>query len=224
MSELTKMQDNEEFKVLVSGTNELEALRANLGEGGIEPGSLDKIKMPGSGGKFFEIPDVSGERSESNFKGIIVNWQDVRAYWKDAFAGEQAPDCNSFDMQKGVGTPGGECATCPMNEWGSADNSNAKACKEKRKLLILMEGQIFRVYMDAPTMSLAPLKKYFQQLASKNIPFHSVVTEFGLKQEENAGGIKYSRLNVVMDRSLTVDEVKGLASYSQTFESAMRGN
>ena len=225
MSELTTTQNNKEFPVLVSGANELEALKANLGSGGIEPGSLDKLKMPGSGGKFFEIPDVSGEKSESSFKGIIINWQDVRAYWQESFSGEQPPDCNSMDMQTGVGNPGGDCATCPMNQWGSADgDSQGKACKEKRKMLILMEGNIFPVLMDAPTMSLAPIKKYFQALASKNIPFHSVVTIFSLDQNENANGIKFSKLSVIMDRSLTDTERDGLSNYKKTFESAFIGN
>jgi len=224
IAKIPKIPNDTEYPILVSGASELNALKANLGSGGIEPGSLDKIKIPGSGGKAFEIPDVSGEKSEKSFKGIIVKWADIRAYWKGEFGGEQAPDCNSFDSTTGVGDPGGDCLTCPLAQWGSADKGNGQACKSKRKMLILMEGNAFPVIMDAPTMSIAPIKKYFQQLASKNVPYFTVVTVFGLEQSENASKIKFSKLSMALDRHLTADEKDGLASYSTNFESAFRGN
>lgn len=79
--------------------------------------SFPAIKIPAGGGLAWTLPD--GEPAKE-IQCVILHRQPVRAFWREAFSGEgNPPDCTSIDNLIGQGDPGGECATCPLNEWGS---------------------------------------------------------------------------------------------------------
>ena len=67
--------------------------------------------------------------------------------------GNQPPDCCSFDGVTGEGEPGGACRKCPLNQFGSGENG-AKACKNRRRIYVLREGEIFPLLLSLPTGSL----------------------------------------------------------------------
>jgi len=96
---------------------------------------FDRVKLPAGGGTAFEIPSAEGEDSEmvKDITGIIVYNHPAYAYYQDKYTGgNNPPDCGSFDGVTGIGTPGGDCATCPYNRFGSGDGQS-KLCKNKRK-------------------------------------------------------------------------------------------
>lgn len=76
------------------------------------------------------------------------------------------------------------CAGCPQDAWGSADKGKGKACKERRRLALMMEGQIEDMQnadvamIRVPVTSVKKWKEYVHGLKSAmNRPPYAVVTE-----------------------------------------------
>ena len=112
--------------------------------------TLDRVKLPAGGGTAFEVPSEDGEDTEmaKDITGVILYNHPAFAYYAAAFAGgHAAPDCSSIDGLNGVGTPGGDCRTCPFNKFGSGDGQS-KLCKNKRMLYILREGENIPALVD----------------------------------------------------------------------------
>ena len=89
--------------------------------------TLDRVKLPTGGGTAFEIPSDEGEESEmaKDITGVIVYNHPAYAYYRDKYTGgSNPPDCGSFDGVTGIGTPGGVCAKCPYNRFGSGEGQS----------------------------------------------------------------------------------------------------
>ena len=107
--------------------------------------TFDRVKLPAGGGTAFELPAADGEEAEmvKEITGVIVYNHPAYALYMDKYAGgNNPPDCGSFDGIMGVGNPGGKCADCPYNKFGSGDGQS-KLCKNKRLLYILREEELF---------------------------------------------------------------------------------
>jgi hypothetical protein len=167
-------------------------------------GSFERIKIPAAGMTVFEIP---GENP-------------LYAYYTDKYTGgSNPPDCGSFDGITGVGNPGGDCAGCPFNKFGSGENG-AKACKNRRRIYLLREGEIFPMILSLPTGSLKDFTRYIMRLLSKGKKSNSVVTKFTLKKATNNSGIAYSQAQFSVDRDLTGEEfalISGLTEQVKAF-------
>jgi hypothetical protein len=57
-----------------------------------------------------------------------------------------------------------------------------------------------------PPTSLKALRRYFLDLAGNEMPYYGVVTRLTLRQEKNAGGIKYSKIEASMVSELNDEE------------------
>ena len=119
--------------------------------------------------------------------------------------GNNPPDCGSFDGITGIGDPGGLCKKCPYNEFGSGENG-AKACKNRRRIYVLREGELFPLLLSLPTGSLKEFTKYLKRLLSKGKKSNMVVTSFSLKKAANKGGVTYSQAHFAVSRDLSKDE------------------
>ncbi len=86
-----------------------------------------------------------------------------------------------FDGHHGEGNPGGSCDSCPLNQYGSGKNG-AKACKNRRRLYLLREGDIFPVILSLPTGSLKSFTRYLMRVIPKYKNSNAVVTKFTLKK------------------------------------------
>lgn len=183
----------------------------------------DRLKMPSGGGTAFELPGDDDEpEMVKSITGVILYQHPVYAYYKDKYnGGSNPPDCGSYDGITGVGDPGGSCAECPYNQYGSGDG-RAKACKNRRMLYILMEGELFPVTLSLPTGSLKEFTKYVKRQLSKGRTLSQIVTKISLKKVTNASGIAYSQAVFTFDRALDsaelaaiepmVDQVKAYAA------------
>ncbi|OQB13013.1 MAG: hypothetical protein BWY15_01977 [Firmicutes bacterium ADurb.Bin193] len=169
--------------------------------------SFEKIKIPSAGSTFFEIEDENGESAGvAEFSGVIVYQHPLHCYYKTKYTGgNNPPDCGSFDGVNGIGDPGGLCKRCPYNEFGSAENG-AKACKNRRRIYVLREGELFPLLLSLPTGSLKEFTKYLKRLLSKGKKSNMVVTSFSLKKATNAGGVTYSQAHFAVSRDLSNDE------------------
>lgn len=192
-----------------------EVLSANLG--GEAPGAFDlpRIRIPAGGGLAWTVPTLDGPEPTKALTGVIVMWHTSRGYWARSFEDSGTgtpPDCSSSDGMNGVGTPGGLCARCPQNEFGSA--GAGKACKEARLLYIIRPGDILPTVIALAPMSIKPCKDYFLGLAAeRRVPYYAVETTITLEQAKNAGGITYSRAKFTPGRTLADDEVQRIRAY-----------
>lgn len=183
--------------------------------------SFDRVKLPAGGGTAFEIPSAESEEYEmsKDITGVIVYNHPSFAYYRDKYTGgSNPPDCGSFDGVTGIGNPGGSCATCPYNKFGSGDGQS-KLCKNKRMLYILREGELFPITLSLPTGSLKSFTNYVKSQLSRGRKLNQVVTKITLKKASNASGIAFSQAVFAFERMLTADERAGVAGVTETVKS-----
>ena len=124
---------------------------------------FERIKIPSAGSTMFEVPGEDGEpEAVKEFSAVILLQHPINAYYATKYTGGNLPpDCASLDGETGVGTPGGLCAKCPLNEFDSGDNGG-KACKNRRRIYVLREGEVFPLLLSLPTGSLKEFGRVYQ--------------------------------------------------------------
>ena len=170
---------------------------------------FERIKMPSGGTTLFKMPadDTDEPSFVKEFSAVILYHHPIRAYFKTKFTGAtNPPDCGSLDAVKGYGEPGGDCRNCIYNEFDTGENG-AKACKERQRLYLLREGEIFPMLLSLPTGSLKEFSRYLMRILTKGIKSNEVVTKFSLTTATNKGGIVYAKASFKMERKLTTDEI-----------------
>ena len=178
---------------------------------------FERIKMPSGDTLVFQLPSENPEEPEikKEFTAVILYHHPIRAYFKGKYDGSvNPPDCGSLDAVTGYGEPGGDCENCIYNEYGTAEN-NAKACKERRRLYLLREGELFPVMLSLPPSSLKELSRYLMRLLSKGRKSYEVVTKFSLTKAVNKGGIAYAKATFRAARPLTAEELPLIAKLSE---------
>ena len=171
---------------------------------------FERIKMPSGGTTLFKMPtdDTDEPSFVKEFSAVILYHHPIRAYFKTKFTGAtNPPDCGSLDAVKGYGEPGGDCRNCIYNDFGTGDNG-AKACKERQRLYLLQEGELFPILLSLPTGSLKEFSRYLMRLLTKGIKSNEVVTKFSLTTATNKGGIVYAKASFKIERKLTDDELQ----------------
>lgn len=179
--------------------------------------TFERIKIPSAGSTVFEVPGENPGEPDTvkEFSAVILYHHPLYAYYKDKYTGgSNPPDCGSFDGITGEGDPGGSCAKCPYNQFGSGENGS-KACKNRRRIYVLREGEIFPLILSLPTGSLKEFSRYIKRLLSKGKKSNSVVTRFSLKKATNSSGITYSQAQFAVDRDLTADEYALISKLSE---------
>lgn len=170
--------------------------------------SFERIKIPSAGSTVFEVPgeDPNEPDAVKEFSAVILYHHTIHAFYKSKYTGgNNPPDCGSFDGVIGEGDPGGSCAKCLYNQFGSGENGS-KACKNRRRVYVLREGEIFPLLLSLPTGSLKEFTRYIKRLLGKGKTSNSIVTRFTLKKAVNSGGITYSQAQFAVDRTLSPDE------------------
>lgn len=176
--------------------------------------TFDRIKIPAGGSTAFEIPDGDGEDTQmvKDVTGVILLHHPAYAFYTEKYAGgSNPPDCGSFDGIMGNGNPGGQCATCPNNQYGSGDGQG-KACKNRRMIYILMECEMFPMVLSLPTGSLKEFTKYVKRQLSKGRRLSQIVTKVSLKKATSNSGIAFSQAVFTFDRLLNPDEKNAVNS------------
>ncbi len=195
-----------------------DVIKTNLGGQQITEFDLERVRVPGGGGTTWEIGE---EEAAKELEGIIVHWRDGAAYWKRAFGdsgGGTPPDCSSIDGIYGIGDPGGECAKCPFNEFGSAQREDGspgrgKACKNFRVLFMVRPEELLPLAVIVPPTSLREARKYFLRLASKAINYHSLTTRIMLEKTKSADGIEYAHMKMSAGQRLSDKEADIIRQY-----------
>lgn len=181
---------------------------------GLTP-SFDSIRIPAGGGVSYEVPgdDPSSPDSVKEFKAVILYHHPIHSYYKEKFTGgSNPPDCSSMDGKFGIAGATGECkecGSCPLSKFGSGENGGM-ACKQKRRVFLLREGEILPVVLTIPSGSLKEFTKYVTRLLQKGKKTSNVVTKFTLKKAQNSTGINYSQVVCSVDRVLSPEEQQNI--------------
>lgn len=179
--------------------------------------SFDRITLPAAGSTVFEVPgeDPGSMDAAKEFTGVILYHHPLFSYYRSAYTGgNAAPDCGSYDGITGTGDPGGKCARCPLNQFGSGENGG-KACKNKQRIYILREGELLPVVLTLPTGSMREFGNFLKRLVAKGGSANRVVTRFSLNKAASAGGIAYSQAQFGVARALTEDELPFILSMAE---------
>lgn len=185
---------------------------------------------PGGIGQF-----IMGDETAKNFTAVVAISQKVRGYWPEAGTGQapicSSPSGNvgyfdaaisdeRFKAASGSRTPHPaiielthnkplqefyDCATCPMNQWGSEHQRRAgkgKACKEMRRLLLLIDGWALPAILALPPTSIKAWDNFCSGLQSKRGSYFAVKTKFELDSAKAAGGETYNLVKVSADQPI----------------------
>jgi len=215
-----------EYPALDPGNPTLALLKENLGNEPISAAEFSQVKMPTSGSTSWIITSALGDQSEPKLEGVILHTSRRRAYWPSPDPTGELPQCASFDCQVGHGRPGGDCAACPCNQWGTAiksggGNGRGKACKEGRIVLFLRKGAALPLLLVVSPGSLAPMRNYLAQLAAAGCRYHEVVTELSLAPATNRDGIKYAKLAPRMLGRLDAKTTKVIAAIAEQYAATL---
>jgi hypothetical protein len=221
--------EESEFGALTRSPSEIHAIiETNVGPSGINMSNLTRIKIPTGGGAKWNVPSIRGEQTIEELEGIIIHQRDARAYWEkniDEGGGGQPPDCVSEGGYNGIGDPGGACAECKFNVWGSEKKvGRGKACKELKIIYFLPKGKAFLPYVFIlPPTSIKPISTYFLGLASEAIRCDSVCTVLKLKETTNQAGIKYAQVDprLAKDGELSDAEIQVVRAYVAAIRPAL---
>ena len=174
-----------------------EMIRENVGND-LSSFDLPRLKVPAGGGSFWEVQTAEGPKPAEYIDGVILLRKDKKKFWEkgqDESGGETTPpDCSSEDRIFGVGIPGGECAKCPYNVFGTATKGSGKACRDFSELYILKKDSVMPFVVQVPATSLKNLKQYGMILVDSAKNMSRVLTRFSLTVE-NKGGSKTSIVN-----------------------------
>lgn len=216
-----------DFAVFQQGEELTELLTDNLGDESFSPGDLTRIKVPAGGGTTFEIPTPKGEIEVKEIEAVVLKVAPVRLYWKQGFdeAGGEGtpPDCRSDDLIHGHGDPGGECASCPMNQWPEDGSRKAKPCSERRIIYVLPPTSLLPYALSCPVKSIGNWKSYCLALSSAGVSVYKTTTVISLKKEKNNNGISYSQLSFRQGRPLTPEQTAMVKAYRDSFSGVLQG-
>ena len=178
------------------------------------------IKVPAGGGLAFEVPgdDPNSPDLQKEFNAVILYHHPMLSYYKEKYTGgNQAPDCGSYDGVNGIERETGvvkACKDCPFNQFGSGENGG-KACKTKRRIFLLREGEAIPTILTLPTGSIGDFSKYIMRVISKGKKSNQIVTKFSLTKAQNQGGINYSKVVLTQAYDLNPAEIENVSKMAE---------
>ena len=190
--------------------------------------SFPRVKIPSGGYLQFEVPGGDPENPDyaKNLEGVILAAHPANAYWADTGDddGEDSPPlCQSVDGKIGYGEPGGLCASCKLNEFGSASKGGGKACKNMRMLYLLRSGDMLPMTLALPPTSLKPYKDFLKgQFTLRKRATYCSLVRIGLKKVEGAG-FDYSVATFTLVRDFAGEELAQVAAYAKNFREQLKG-
>jgi hypothetical protein len=229
----TEVVPYERYAVAQVGVGALmDTLRENVGPGQLSVFDLDRVKIPAGGSTTWSVPTLEGEAQDARtLDGVVVYHREPRAFWQTPFAesgGGTPPDCASQFGDIGIGTPGGECAVCPLSQWGSkphptrpGEHTRGQACKQTKLVALLQPDALLPTVVFVPPTSLKPMRSYLLGLASRSRPYWSVVTSLALEKAKNADGLEYSQVAPRLLDTLSPEAAASVKEYADAMRAAL---
>lgn len=188
--------------------------------------TMQRVKIPGGGNLQFEIrsDDPDNPDYERKLVGVILYHHLANAYWPEGseYDDNVPPFCQSFDGKQGYGEPGGVCAACAFNQFGSTANGSGKACKNMRQVYLLRSGEYLPLQLSLPPTSLRPFNDFMNlAFVARRRPSYSAIVEIGLKRAES-GGYTYSVATFRKVRELEWESLAAVKSYAANFKEQVK--
>lgn len=191
---------------------------------------FQRIKIPSGGTLQFEIPSDDPENPDyiRNIEGIILYSHPTYAYWAEGteYDDNTLPLCSSVDGKTGYGTPGGACAVCELNQYGTATDGNGnqakgKACKNMRHLYILRDGEYMPILLALPPTSLRPYSDFINAcFVMRRRPTYASVVQIGLKRVEGANTYSVATFKKLYD--FAGEELAQVKAYATGFREQIK--
>ena len=167
-----------------------------------------KIKIPSGGGLAYEVQTDEEDDAEymKQIDAVVIFTHRTNGFWPGAYgSGEdqnQPPACASMDGKTAIWTDTGEvrsCEGCPYNEYGSgADQtgkqSRGKACKNMRRLYLMMSGDPNLYLLTVPPTSIKDVNRQLAKILAGGITATGMILRFTLERATNANGVAYSKV------------------------------
>ncbi len=186
--------------------------------------SFPRVKIPGGGALMFEIPsdDPDNPDYEKTLEGVILYNHASCAYWVDSDDEDNTPICSSVDGKVGIGEPGGVCAACMLNRYGTAEKGNGKACKNMRVLYLLRSGEYMPLQLNLPPTSIKAFRDFanLSFMLRRRATYGSLV-RIELKKMSN-GKEDYSIATFRRLRDFTGEELANIKAYAESFKAQMK--
>lgn len=188
-----------------------------------------QLTVAGGGMEAFATSDK--KIIQAPISGIVIGGVTARGVWRE---GNKVPFCSSVGgangyinpsfndadfkhfaglkvthpaiplIDRNAELPAFSCAACPMNQWGSSEKSRGKACTEKRRLLVVLDGWSAPAILNIPIMSVGNWDQYCSSLRARfGAPFYAVRTKFIIKQMENDKKQPYGIIMFELDERIT---------------------
>ena len=182
--------------------------------------SFPKVKIPAGGSLQFELPTGDPENPEYTrfLQGVILFHHTSGAYWPEGmeYDDNTVPLCSTVDGKQGYGTPGGACAACELNRYGSATDTRGKACKNMRILYLLQDGDYIPVQLSLPPTSLRPFNDFMNAaFVARRRPAWSSVVQIGLKRVDNGNTYSVATFRKMAD--LPPEKVSEFRAFVESF-------
>lgn len=148
-----------------------------------------RVKIPTGGALQFEVPGDDPEVPDyaRSLEGVILYHHPNNGYWPGGMGDEEKnPLCASVDGKTGIGDPGGPCASCSLNRFGSGEDGRGKACKNMRAIYLLRSGDFMPLMLSLSPTSLRPFNDFMNAafLTRRRASYGSVV-QISLKRMNN---------------------------------------
>jgi len=182
--------------------------------------SFPKVKIPAGGSLQFELPTGDPENPEYTrfLQGVILYHHASGAYWPEGceYDDNTVPLCSTVDGKQGYGTPGGACAACELNRYGTATDGKGKACKNMRILYLLQDGDYIPVQLSLPPTSLRPFNDFMNAaFVARRRPAWSSVVQIGLKRVDNGNTYSVATFRKMAD--LPPEKVGEFRAFVESF-------
>ena len=187
--------------------------------------NLRRVKMPAGGALQYEIPtgDPQNPDYARSLVGVILYNHASNAYWPEGkeYDDNEPPLCQSVDGKQGHGDPGGACATCILNQFGSSATGRGKACKNMRILYLLRSGEYMPLQLTLSPTSISPFREFMSQtfVARRRVTYGSLV-EIGLKRMNNGNDYSVATFRRLADFS--GEQLKQITAKSLGFREQLR--
>lgn len=191
---------------------------------GITP-RLPQIKIIHRG-QLYEMPD---DTKVPSFEGIILDQHPANAWWEKDISesgGNAIPDCFSLDAI--TPEPNSEklqsqkCADCPQNQFGSDKKTGkGKACKNMKRLHILMEGSSLPRRLTVPPTSIKSFESYLTNLIDRGLPYACCVSTFSLAKKVSES-FEFAEIKLNLDRVLNKEELIYVAKLIKQYKEEAR--
>ena len=184
----------------------------------MEAEKFDAFDLPlihaGTGRSLEWVPERGARAAPTVVSGVILQAQTQRAYYEgDYSGGGDPPLCSSDDGKTGVGKPGGICAQCPLDQFGSG-NGNSKACGEKRMIYLLLPNAIIPLVIQVSAGSLGSWKNYLLGVANEG-GYKRWTTEFFIETVSGAHG-PYPQIGFRPGERLTDESRASVRKYAES--------